>query len=136
MKRWLLWACATATIGTCLLVACKGEDKARTEASVCERAYSVCPAVQPISSDDITACAQLTDGRCGTTMRRYIQCATGKCDDAGLIDVSAIDSECGLILNAYRTCSESDAGTATGTTGRPTDEPITPPAQDAGFDAF
>lgn len=85
-------------------------DPARTDALACERAYSVCPNVVPASSEDITACTRRLDGPCGTTMRQYLRCVSGKCDDAGEVDLGAAESACGFVLDAYRECTTTDAG--------------------------
>lgn len=111
VSRVALWIGAVGIVGSSLVFACRS-DPARADALVCERAYSVCPNVQPASSSDITDCARQLDGPCGTTMRQYIRCVAGKCDDAGDVDLGATESSCGFVLDAYRACTQTDAGDA------------------------
>lgn len=110
LSRFLLCTCVLGVVGSFVAIGCK-RDPARTDADVCERAYSVCPNVVPVSSQDVTNCARSLDGPCGTTMRQYLRCVAGKCDDAGGIDLGAVESSCGVVLDAYRTCTSTDGGT-------------------------
>jgi hypothetical protein len=94
-----------------LLAACKDHaDPARTTAHACERVYRVCPNATPASSDDAELCADAFQGRCGAELRQQTQCATAKCDDAGLIDRVAVERACFATIEAYRKCEETDGG--------------------------
>lgn len=112
-------------IGLLLLVACKDHaDPARTTGQSCERVYGICPNATPASSEDAQRCADEFQGRCGAELRQYVQCASGKCDDAGAIDRVGIEGACFATIDAYRKCEESDGGVR-GTGG--TDEGQLPP---------
>lgn len=110
--RFSKWAAVLGTFGVAgaLVVACDKGPASALDAIACERAYSVCPGSSVVSSKDYTDCARSLDGRCGTTMRQYIQCIRGKCDDAGAVDRSANQGQCAIVLNAYNDCANTDAG--------------------------
>jgi hypothetical protein len=104
------------------MTSCKA-DPALNDATACEKTYFICPSSPRASSEDVSACARTLDAPCGTIMRQYLACATGNCDDAGVLDEGAVQSKCGLILEAYRKCGSTDASAA-----RPS-----APAGDASF---
>lgn len=89
------------------IAACEA-DEARTEAIACERVYRVCPTMPPATSDEGATCADIFQGRCGAEMRQYVQCATGKCDDAGAIDRVAIENACFSTIDALKECESGE----------------------------
>jgi hypothetical protein len=94
-----------------LLAACKDHaDPARTTGQSCERVYKVCPSMIPASSDDAARCADVFQSRCGAELRQYVQCTTGKCDDAGAVDRLEVERACYGSIEAYRKCEETDGG--------------------------
>lgn len=88
----------------------KHADPARTTAMICERVYRVCPVVVPVSPSEAAHCADMFQGRCGAELRQHVQCAVGKCDDAGVIDRLEIERVCLATIEAYRRCQDEDAG--------------------------
>lgn len=126
--------CALGVAGSLLVIACDQGPVGTLDIYACERAYSVCPNVRPLGSQDYTDCARALDGPCGTTARQYIQCITGKCDDAGTVDRGV--NQCVLIFNAYQTCVAAQPASA-GDAGGGTRDPLPPlnPTSDAGFAA-
>lgn len=108
MSPLRFWVSVLGVGGAIIAIGCD-KDPARDDALFCERAYAVCPSFSPASKEDATECARVIDGPCGTTMRQYLRCVAGKCDDAGAIDFGVAESSCGVFLDAYRDCTKSDA---------------------------
>jgi hypothetical protein len=106
MSRSLLTAIMGAGTTAGLFAACKADD-VRTDVITCEIVYRVCPNVRRATADEARECAEIFQGSCGAHMRQYMQCATGTCDDAGLVSRSDVERKCSPVLEAYRTCSAS-----------------------------
>jgi hypothetical protein len=99
-------ALALATAAACE----KHADPTRTTAITCERVYRVCPGLSPATEAEATACADVFQSRCGAEMRQHVQCATGKCTDAGAVDRVEVERACFATIAAYRECTETDGG--------------------------
>ena len=109
VPRPLLVIAFAASVVFVAFTACD-PDPARTGVITCERVYRVCPGVVPANHTEAAQCADIFQGRCGAEMRQHVQCATGRCDDAGGHDRVAVERACVATIEAYRACTEGDGG--------------------------